>query len=89
MVCITFAPSIQRHVPTEPIETAGGVLREVLGRVFDDRNQLRGYILDDHGSLRQHVAVFVDGRQIEDPKSLSDHVPDGAQIQVIQALSGG
>ena len=89
MVQITFADSIQRHVPTPPVETDGGVLRDVLAGVFATREQLRGYILDDQGSLRFHLAVFIDGDQITDPQGLSDEVPDSADIHVIQALSGG
>jgi hypothetical protein len=89
MVRVTFASSIQRHVPTDPVDTSAGVLRDVLGRVFADRKQLRSYILDDQGSLRRHVAIFVDGRQIMDPSGLSDEVREGADIRVIQALSGG
>ena len=89
MVHITFADSIQRHVPTPPVEIAGGVLKDVFAGVFKDREQLRSYILDDQGSLRYHLAVFVDGEQIADPRGLSDEVPDGAKIHVIQALSGG
>ncbi len=89
MVQITFADSIQRHVPTPPVDTRGGVLREVLAEVFASREQLRGYILDDQGSLRLHLAVFVDDQQIMDPQGLSDEVPDSADIHVIQALSGG
>lgn len=89
MVHITFADSIQRHVPTPPVETPGGVLKDVFAEVFASREQLRSYILDDQGSLRLHLAVFVDGRQIADPRGLSDDVPNGAKIHVIQALSGG
>lgn len=89
MVHITFAAAIQRHVPTPPVETGGGVLKDVFAEVFSDRQQLRGYILDDQGSLRQHLAVFVDGQQIADPRGLSDAVPEAAKIHVIQALSGG
>ena len=89
MVQITFADSIQRHVPTPPVASHGGVLRDVFADVFASRERLRGYILDDQGSLRLHLAVFVDGQQIMDPKGLSDEVPDHADIHVIQALSGG
>jgi hypothetical protein len=89
MVHITFAESIQRHVPTPPVETSGGELRDVFAAVFASRERLRSYILDDQGSLRFHLAVFVDGQQIEDPRGLTDHVPDTAKIHVIQALSGG
>lgn len=89
MVQITFADSIQRHVPTPPVEVHGGLLRDVFAGVFATRERLRGYILDDQGSLRLHLAVFIDGQQIMDPKGLSDDVPDDADIHVIQALSGG
>jgi sulfur-carrier protein len=89
MVHITFAASIQRHVPTPPVETGGGVLKTVFADVFADRSQLRAYILDDQGSLRYHLAVFVDGEQIRDPRGLSDDIPEDARIHVIQALSGG
>ena len=65
------------------------MLRDVLADVFATRERLRGYILDDQGSLRFHLAVFIDGQQIMDPKGLSDDVPDAADIHVIQALSGG
>ena len=89
MVQITFADSIQRHVPTAPVETGGGTLKDVFATVFAERQQLRAYVLDDQGELRPHLAVFVDGDQIADPRGLSDHVPETAQIHVIQALSGG
>lgn len=59
MVQITFADSIQRHVPTPPVEVHGGLLRDVFAGVFATRERLRGYILDDQGSLRLHLAVFM------------------------------
>jgi hypothetical protein len=31
---------------------------------------LRGYVLDEHGSVRHHVAVFVDGQSIVDRRAL-------------------
>ena len=89
MVQILFAESIQRHVPTPPVEVGGGTLRDVFASVFESREQLRSYILDDQGSLRFHLAVFVDGEQIADPRGLSDEVPAAATVHVIQALSGG
>jgi hypothetical protein len=35
------------------------------------------------------MAVFIDGRQIEDRVTLSDRVPGSAVIDVVQSLSGG
>jgi hypothetical protein len=60
-----------------------------LNAVFHDNPQLRGYVLDEQGRLRKHIAVFVGGELIRDRVRLSDAVPDGADIFVMQALSGG
>jgi sulfur carrier protein ThiS len=50
---------------------------------------LRGYVLDDQGALRRHVAVYVNGRPIADRIGLSDPVGPDDEIHVFQALSGG
>ena len=89
MATITFADSIQRYVPTPVLHVQGSTVRELFARVFAERAQLRGYLVDDQGALREHLAVFVNGEQIRDPQGLSDPVPEGARIHVIQALSGG
>ena len=57
--------------------------------MFAGRPALRSYVLDDQEALRKHVSVFIDGTQIADRRSLSDPVPDGAEVWVMQALSGG
>jgi hypothetical protein len=50
---------------------------------------LRGYVVDDQGALRQHVAIFVDNRPISDRAGLGDKVRHDSEIFVMQALSGG
>jgi molybdopterin synthase sulfur carrier subunit len=54
-----------------------------------DRPKLRGYILDDQGRLRRHVAVYVNGYPAKDRVTLSDRVGPRDEIAVFQALSGG
>ena len=39
---------------------------DALEPYFAARALARGYVLDDRGRLRQHMAAFIDGRQIED-----------------------
>jgi hypothetical protein len=89
MVQVTFTENIQRHVACPPREVSGGSIREVLDAVFTDNARARGYVLDDRGGLRTHMMIFVNGRAIGDRRRLSDAVPDGADVCVIQALSGG
>lgn len=89
MARVTFTPNLARHLDCPPVEASGASVREVLERVFASNRAARSYVLDDQMALRKHMAIFVDGRQIDDRLGLSDLVPDDAEIYVMQALSGG
>ena len=86
---IVFAPAIQRHQPCPPLRVAGATVGDALGDAFSAQPQMRDYILDDQGTLRRHVAVFVDGRVVKDRLNLTDAAGENAEIYVVQALSGG
>lgn len=89
MPTVRFTDNIQRHVACPPLEVDGGTLRDVLDGYFRENEPARGYVLDDQGRLRTHMALFIDGRQTLDRDELSDPVPPDAVVDVIQALSGG
>ncbi|MGF6291340.1 sulfur carrier protein ThiS [Paraburkholderia youngii] len=89
MAHIFFAASIQRHIATPEREIDARTLGEALEAVFVAQPRLRGYILDDQGSLRPHLAVFVDGRRVHDREHLSDALGEQSRVYVVQALSGG
>ncbi|PKO56194.1 MAG: thiamine biosynthesis protein ThiS [Betaproteobacteria bacterium HGW-Betaproteobacteria-21] len=86
---IVFAPAIQRHVPSPVHDVDASTVGAALGLAFAALPALRGYILDDQGRLRRHLAVFVDGIAIHDRHQLSDPVGTTSEIYVAQALSGG
>jgi len=86
---VTFAPSLQRHIDCPALDVTGATVAEVLERALDRQPKLRGYVLDDQGRLRRHVAVFVDAQQVRDRAMLSDPAPEHSEIYVVQALSGG
>jgi len=89
MARVAFTQNLERHVACPPQEVPGSTLREVLTNAFADNPEARGYVLDDHGELRLHMVVFIDGRQVRDRRGLSDPVPEGGEVYVMQALSGG
>jgi hypothetical protein len=89
MAKVVFTENIQRHVACPPCEAAGATVREVLDAVFATNQRARSYVLDDSGMVRNHMAVFVNGRAIKDRCNLTDPVPHGAEVYVMQALSGG
>jgi hypothetical protein len=89
MAFVAFTQNLQRHVACPTVEAPGATVHEVLERVFEGNPRLRGYVLDERGVLRKHMAVFVDGAQIVDRTNLSDAVAPRSEIYVMQALSGG
>jgi molybdopterin converting factor small subunit len=89
MTRVYFAAHLQRHVPTPEIDVEAGDLREALAKACVDRPLLRGYILDDQGRLRRHVAVYINGQPAKDRITLSDRIAPGDEIAIFQALSGG
>ena len=89
MPTVRFTDNIQRHVSCPTREVDGTTVREALEQYFTANTRARGYTLDDQGHLRPHMAVFVDGRQLQDRDALSDVVETATVIDVVQALSGG
>lgn len=89
MARVFFTANLQRHVACPETDAAGSSVREVLDSVFAGNEQARGYILDDQSALRKHMAIFVDGRPLQDRVHLSDPVHEHSRIFVMQALSGG
>jgi hypothetical protein len=71
------------------MEVAGDTVRDVLNAVFAGNPLARGYVLDEQGELRKHMAIFLDGRMIHDRAGLSDPVQRDSRLYVMQALSGG
>lgn len=89
MPTVRFTQNIQRHVPCPTRDVEGATVREVLDGYFRVNEKARGYVLDDQGRLRQHMAIFIDGSQIRDRDNLGDRVPADAVVDLVQALSGG
>ena len=89
MPSVRFTRNIQRHVECPTLDVPGATLREVLDSYFQQNAPARGYVLDDLGQLRKHMAAFIDGRQIDDRQRLSDGVSPNAIVDIVQSLSGG
>lgn len=89
MAHLEFAPALQRHVAAPPMTNAAGSLRSLLDAAFAQQPGLQGYVLDDQGRVRKHVAVFINGRLLHDRQQLDVPVAADDRIYIAQALSGG
>ncbi|HEY3909984.1 MAG TPA: MoaD/ThiS family protein [Stellaceae bacterium] len=89
MVTIWFTSALRRFLPTPSAEVEAATVGEALARVFATQPALRGYVLDDQGVLRRHVAIYLNGEPVRDRWHLTDPVGPAADIYVFQALSGG
>ena len=89
MPTITYTANMQRHIDCRPQQVEGGTVREALDAAFAANTKARGYVLDEHGALRRHMVIFVDGEAIRDRDGLSDTVSSDGEIYIMQALAGG
>jgi hypothetical protein len=89
MAEVAFTTALQRHVRASTVVVPGETVREVLEAALAAQPAVRGYVLDDQGRLRHHVAIFLNGVLVADRERLSDPVRPDAEVYVTQALSGG
>jgi sulfur-carrier protein len=89
MARVFFTAHLRRHVKADTVDVEAPTVRDALERIFETEPKLRSYILDDRGSVRQHVMIFVNDRPLGDREGLSDQVDARSEIHVLQALSGG
>jgi molybdopterin converting factor small subunit len=91
MVQVRFTRHLSRYFPDleEREEVAASTVAEVVAALDDRHPGLGAYIVDERGSLRKHVNIFLGQELIHDRTNLLDPVEDGDQVFIFQALSGG
>jgi molybdopterin converting factor small subunit len=85
-------PTVRLRAPLSELadgETAVAVEAATVGealRLLEQRHtDLRGRILDEHGRIREHVNVFVNGTRGDEATA----VAAGDELHVLSAISGG
>lgn len=89
MAHLEFAPALQRHAAAPPLSAPAASLLALLNVAFEQQPALQGYVLDDQGCVRKHVAVFLNGRLLHDRRQLDVPLAADDRVYVAQALSGG
>ena len=73
------------------IELAGSPAdtRGVLDSLWRLHPALRDRIVDEQGEVRQHINIFVGNECIRFADGLGTAVPEGSEILIVPAVSGG
>ena len=90
MPTIKFTYALKRFFPKlKDTPATGNTLAEVFKEIETNFPGLGSYVLDERGSLRRHVNIFIDGKMINDRAKLTDTFSSNSEIYIMQALSGG
>lgn len=96
MAKVLLASALARWLPqtadggsAAALDVPGATVGEVFEGLFARHPGLRGYVVDERGAVRRHVAVFVDGNAIHHSSNLQQALGERAEVYVMQALSGG
>jgi molybdopterin converting factor small subunit len=67
------------------VEVDGSSVGEVLRTLEGLHPRIVGWVLDEHGRVRPHVNVFLDGERVREDAP----VEPGSTLQVLPSISGG
>jgi sulfur-carrier protein len=89
MAQVYFTAHLRALADASQIDADGTIVGEALDRAFAANPRLKGYVLDEQGAVRKHVAIFLDGMRLPNATALAAPIAAGSEIYVMQALSGG
>ena len=90
MVKVKFTYALKQFFPdlsTQELE--GASIKELITSIESIYPGMQDYLLEEDGSLRKHVNIFVRDEMMVDRHRLSDTLIDGDDVLIFQALSGG
>lgn len=87
---VTIATPLRRFFPDlADAPYSGDTLEQVLEEIEHRHKGFRNYIVDDQGSVRNHVAIAVNEEFVPRAKASEIPLEEDDRLSILQALSGG
>lgn len=87
---VKFTSALQRFFPSlKNTDIEGRTVMEIVENINVQHPGLKDYLLEEDGSLRKHVNIFLQEELIKDRMALNDVVKPTDEVLIFQALSGG
>ena len=71
------------------LQASGATLADVIGDIERRHPGFRSRVLDDAGTLRSYVNVYIGDEDARSSGGANAPVPDGSEVMVIPAMAGG
>ena len=71
------------------IEVNGDSINKVLEELFSAHPDIKGHLVEEDGSLRNFVNIFINGEDIRQKGGLDTEVSDGSDVRIIPSIAGG
>jgi molybdopterin converting factor small subunit len=74
---------------TIEVANGSGSVRDLLRKLWQLHPALKDRVVDEQDEIRQHINIFVAGEVIRLTGNQATPVPDGAEVMIVPAVSGG
>lgn len=92
MIVVGLPPYLQQFAGGKEhveLDAGGKTVGGVLAALGDRFPGVRSRVLTEQGEIRPHINVFVGTRNCRFEDGLETAVPDGAEVLILAAVSGG
>jgi molybdopterin converting factor small subunit len=87
---VTIPTPLRRFTADDAlIEVRSGTITGILDELDSRYPGLRARLCEDNGKLRRFFNIYVDGEDVRFLNDLDTDVPEGAEVSIIPAISGG
>jgi molybdopterin synthase sulfur carrier subunit len=90
-VAIVFIPSPLRRLTggAARVEASAATLAELVERLEALHPGMRSYLLDEGGTLRAYVNVFVNAAEVRTLSGLQTRLKETDEVSILPAMAGG